>query len=118
MRTYDGGDVVWLGDCDAPGTQQLFIYGTGEDPENYTVIMDFWNEASVLTNQVCLHVDNQQAAPTAQTCAAGDNNDGICMTPANILDPNTNAALMGNPGEYRGGTCKNDGGPLWITITL
>ena len=46
IGTIDGGDVVWLGDCDGSGNQKVIINGTGEDPENFTVIMDFWLESA------------------------------------------------------------------------
>jgi len=42
IYSEDGGDVIWLGGCEAPGMQTLTVTGTGTDPENYTVIMDFW----------------------------------------------------------------------------
>ena len=43
-----GGDVVWLGNCEgtAVGDQKVTINGTGDDPENFTVIMDFWLESA------------------------------------------------------------------------
>ena len=44
ITSIDGGDVIWLGDCDgsSSGDQKLSIYGTGDNPENFTVVMDFW----------------------------------------------------------------------------
>ena len=56
----DGGDVVWLGGCDegtTVGDQKVSIYGTGDDPENFTVIMDFWLESAKPWNQICVHLD-------------------------------------------------------------
>ena len=46
IYTFDGGDVVWLGDCEDDVAQKVYIYGTGRDPENWTVIMDFWLEGA------------------------------------------------------------------------
>lgn len=54
ITTEDGGDVVWLGDCDGTSPQKLFIYGTGDDPENFTVVMDFWLESAKPWNEICL----------------------------------------------------------------
>lgn len=57
IYTYGGGDVVWLGECDGSATQSVSIYGTGDDPENFTVIMDFWLESAKPFNEVCLYRD-------------------------------------------------------------
>ena len=49
IDTEDGGDVVWLGDCEegtAVGDQTVIIRGTGDNPENFTVVMDFWLESA------------------------------------------------------------------------
>lgn len=70
IYTYDGGDVVWLGACEEETAQKVYIYGTGTDPENYTVIMDFWLEGARPYNSLCVGADPQQAAPTAAPCAA------------------------------------------------
>ena len=42
ITTRDGGDVVWLGECDGGTDQKLNIRGTGDNPENFVVVMDFW----------------------------------------------------------------------------
>ena len=39
ITSIDGGDVIWLGDCDGSSTQKVSIFGTGDDPENFTVVM-------------------------------------------------------------------------------
>ena len=53
---FDGGDVIWLGDCPAVDatSQILRICGTGLDPTNYTVIMDFWLDSAISQNLLCL----------------------------------------------------------------
>ena len=38
----EGGDVMWLGPNEADSPQSAFIIGTGDNPENFTVVMDFW----------------------------------------------------------------------------
>ena len=40
--SMDGGDVIWLGDCDGSVDQKVSIFGTGDNPENFTVVMDYW----------------------------------------------------------------------------
>ena len=56
-RAGGGGDVMWLGENETDQEQRAFIYGTGDNPENFTVVMDFWLESAVHTNQICLGVD-------------------------------------------------------------
>ena len=53
ILVYDGGDVVWLGTCEDEVEQKLYIYGTGRDPENWVVIMDFWLEGAKPWNRIC-----------------------------------------------------------------
>jgi Ca2+-binding RTX toxin-like protein len=72
--TEDGGDVIWLGDCEegtAFGDQSVSIYGTGDNPENFTVVMDFWLESAKPWNQICLFVDDNQDNPSAGMCSTG-----------------------------------------------
>ena len=71
ITTADGGDVVWLGDCDGSSDQMVTVNGTGSDPENFTVIMDFWLESAKPFNQICVNLDEQQADPSAGVCADG-----------------------------------------------
>ena len=132
IEVIDGGDVVWLGDCDGSATQILNIEGTGEDPENFVVVMDFWLESAKPFNNICLHVSDHQTNPTAARCrrengSTGnayqrEDNDGICVDATEIADPEQlyneidDRAL--EEGEWRGPGCKHDGGPLWISIPL
>jgi hypothetical protein len=62
IYTQDGGDVIWLGQCDKDEgvMQTLNIAGTGVDPENYTVVMDFWLEDAKRYNEICLEEDTRQ----------------------------------------------------------
>ena len=62
--TMNGGDVIWLGTCDPSDPDAsdvynyntVYIYGTGPDPTNYTVIMDFWLKEAAPHNYICLRV--------------------------------------------------------------
>ena len=63
ITVIDGGDVVWLGDCDGVGDgasgqtmNTLNIEGTGDNPENFVVVMDFWLESAKPYNEICLNV--------------------------------------------------------------
>ena len=132
IEVIDGGDVVWLGDCDGSSTQKLNIEGTGDDPENFVVVMDFWLESAKPFNEICLHVSENQDNPSAPRCNIGNSNnfglldrqinDGICVDATEIADPEQlyneidNRAL--ESGEWRGAGCKHDGGPLWISIPI
>jgi hypothetical protein len=85
----DGGDVIWLGDCDnsdtmTPGTteefQKVYIYGTGRDPENWTVIMDFWLEGAKPWNMICPRPSKHQAKPATDACPAlADPVNDMCL---------------------------------------
>ena len=75
ITVIDGGDVVWLGDCDGVGdgisgqtTNTLNIEGTGDNPENFVVVMDFWLESAKPFNEICLNVGRNQANPSAPIC--------------------------------------------------
>lgn len=135
IEVIDGGDVVWLGDCDGTtGTMKntLNIEGTGDDPENFVVVMDFWLESAKPFNEICLHVSENQDNPSAPRCKAEtsgygnnyqrENNDGICVDATEIADPeqlvNENDTRALGEGEWRGSGCKHDGGPLWISIPI
>ena len=117
------------------GDQKVSIYGTGDNPENFTVVMDFWLESAKPWNYICLHVGDNQDNPSAGMCSTGssfqgaagftapENNDGICVSAAELADPtllvnqaDSDRALT--PGEWRGAGCKHDGGPLWISIPI
>ena len=122
ITARDGGDVVWLGDCEdgtTVGDQKVLIYGTGDDPENFTVIMDFWLESAKPWNQICIGPDAQQANPTAGACTLGEDNTGYCISAAELADPDLLADnIAGGEGSLRGPGCKHDGGPLWVSIPL
>ena len=64
----DGGDVVWLGDCDGSAEQKVIVNGTGDNPENFTVVMDFWLESAKPFNQICVNVGFEQENPSAAMC--------------------------------------------------
>ena len=135
IEVIDGGDVVWLGDCDGTtGTMKntLNIEGTGDDPENFVVVMDFWLESAKPFNEICLHVSENQENPSAPRCRAEtsgynnayqrEDNDGICVDATEIADPEqlyneVDDRALGE-GEWRGSGCKHDGGPLWISIPI
>ena len=100
IEVIDGGDVVWLGDCDGTtGTMKnnLNIEGTGDDTENFVVVIDFWLESAKPFNEICLHVSENQENPSAPRCkpeTSGlgnayqrENNDGICVDATEIADP-------------------------------
>ena len=57
IGTQDGGDVVWLGDCDGTSTQKVTINGTGDNTENFTVVMDFWLDSANPWNFICVNDD-------------------------------------------------------------
>ena len=121
ITTRDGGDVVWLGDCEdgtTVGDQTVTIYGTGDNPENFTVIMDFWLESAKPWNQICIHPDAMQDTPTAGACG-GTDNSGFCLSAGQLADPDLLADDIGGAeGALRGSGCKHDGGPLWVSIPL
>ena len=135
IYSQDGGDVIWGGDCDpnaedATEQHQWFhINGTGTDPENYTIIMDFWNETAMPHNVLCMYPDLHQGFPASGTCnispnfgngSDSDNPDTFesCLTAVDLMS--ARAPIGGNRDKkrVRGGGCKNDGGPLWVTVDL
>ena len=88
IYTYGGGDVVWLGDCGpvdggkiVVGDQSVTITGTGEDPENFTVIMDFWLESALPWNEICIDRDYGNDNPSAGGCSITDNTN-FCINAA------------------------------------
>jgi len=121
IYSRDGGDVLWGGDCDpnaddATHDDQLFwVIGTGADPENYTVIMDFWHESAMPHNRLCMAPDVRQGIPGSGDCSIAAATD-VCLTAVDIMsgrDPVGDA-----PARTRHSGCKNDGGPLWVTVEL
>lgn len=85
IGTLSGGDVIWLGDCDGSSMQKVTINGTGEDPENFTVIMDFWLESAKPWNLICVNDDQQQDNPSAGMCRTDF--APICFNAAELADP-------------------------------
>ena len=102
IYSQDGGDVIWGGDCEpADGLEdtdhqyyQWFnISGTGPDPENYTVIMDFWHESAISQNRLCLYADASQGIPGSGNCTieanfgdASDSNDNLLLSCLTAVD--------------------------------
>ena len=135
IYSQDGGDVIWGGDCDpsAEGATQehqwFLINGTGTDPENYTIIMDFWNETAMPHNVLCMFPDLRQGFPASGTCNINQNfsNDPessenpdtyeSCLTAVDLMSARAPISDR-NKKRVRGGGCKNDGGPLWVTVDL
>ena len=119
--TDDGGDVIWLGDCDGTLDQTVTINGTGDDPENYTVIMDFWNASAVESNFICAGTPQGNFNPSAPMCDASgivDNQD-YCLGADELEDPDVVAiSIDGGIDSVMGNGCANDGGPLWVTMTV
>ena len=133
--SHDGADVIWAGDCDpdAEGetemAQWIMIHGTGPDPDNYTVIMDFWDESAMPHNRLCLFPDHRQGIPSSGACTVEDNttlpttfdptvDQKSCLSATDIMSARAPADPADKPQRTRGGGCKNDGGPLWITVEL
>lgn len=114
----DGGDVVWGGDCDPSDPdenndeQVMTIIGTGKDPENYTVIMDFWHETAMPFNKLCFYPDLQLGNGTDQ---CQNPIADPCMTASDIVS-GRGPLDYDEPERLRSSGCKNDGGPLWISI--
>ena len=46
----------------------MVINGTGDNPENFTVVMDFWLESAKPFNQICVNRDKRQENPSAPEC--------------------------------------------------
>ena len=79
----DGGDVVWLGDCDGSAEQKVIVNGTSDNPENFTVVMDFWLESAKPFNQICVDVGFEQENPSAAMCnelATLVSNGALCIS--------------------------------------
>ena len=123
VHVADGGDVVWLGDCvddtDPHATQNLYIWGTGRDPENWTVVMDFWLEGAKPWNRICPRPSKRQDIGPAADCTT-DVPEDFCLGAYDIFSPGTvvNTMMSTMPGKVQGPGCKHDGGPLWISIPL
>lgn len=99
--------------------QKLYIYGTGLDPENFVVVMDFWLEGAKPWNRICPRESKHQKMPAAGNCAAVLHNT-LCFSAADLFSPGTilNQVSPAMAGQVQGPGCKHDGGPLWISIPL
>lgn len=82
--------------------------------------MDFWNEDAVGYNWLCLYPDPSQNIPGAGACESYANvDDGkSCLSATDILSGRAPEADNFNPVRTRGAGCKNDSGPLWVTVQL
>ena len=121
VTVYDGGDVVWLGACDdePPTNQDLIVYGTGRDPENWVVVMDFWLEGAKPWNRICPRTSRHQTGGPAASCTVPVP-PTFCLGAHDLFSPGTAANTLNGtmPGKVQGPGCKHDGGPLWISIPL
>ena len=115
IYSEDGGDIIWLGTCEEGTDQTVTVKGTGADPENYTVIMDFWDTDTTAFNMLCLEPDAGQGMPTSGECTINENTTDNCLSYVNIMSGSHPA---GNATGVMGAGCKNDGGPLWVTVQL
>jgi len=108
-----------MGSCEDEVEQKLFVYGTGRDPENWTVVMDFWLEGAKPWNRICPRTSKHQDVGPAAACTTPVPAD-FCLGPYDLFSPGTVANTMDGamPGKVQGPGCKHDGGPLWISIPL
>lgn len=128
---------MWGGDCDPVNDEEGFFHdnqhqwfiisGTGTDPENYTVVMDFWHETAMPHNVICMFPSHKQGVPGSGLCNIEPHFDGStsdpddyesCLTAVDIMSGRAPIADSRDPKRTRGGGCKNDGGPLWVTVDL
>ena len=103
------------------------IHGTGPDPDNFTVLMDFWHESAMPYNILCLYPDARQGVPASGECTVNvnyalpydfDPSMALsCLTATDIMSARAPEA-SGDITRVRGSGCKNDGGPLWVTVEL
>lgn len=116
----DGGDVIWLGDCDGTFDQTVTINGTGDNPENYTVIMDFWLTSAMESNFICVGTPQGETNPSAPMCNTSlTDNQNYCLGADEVKDPDVVAiSIDGGSSSVSGIGCANDNGPLWVTMTV
>jgi len=101
--------------------QWFHVAGTGPDSDNYTVIMDFWHETARPRNRLCLYPDASQGVPGSGNCSINANfsEEESCLTAVDVMSGRAPLDMgMHDPKRTRGSGCKNDGGPLWISIEL
>ena len=72
-------------------------------------------------NLLCLYPDARQGTPGSGQCNNLNNNtarNDNCLTAVDIQSARDPKKFGLEPARTRGGGCKNDGGPLWITVEL
>jgi hypothetical protein len=91
--------------------------------------MDFWDESAMPWNILCLYPDARQGIPSSGECTENMNwllpydfdptsaAAVSCLTATDILSARAPVA-SGENNRVRGNGCKNDGGPLWISVEL
>jgi len=89
--------------------------------------MDFWHEQAMPQNRLCLYPDPSQGKPGSGNCSvnanfgdgdpADDNLFESCLTAVDLMAGRAPEAMPAAQ-RTRGGGCKNDGGPLWISVEL
>ena len=81
--------------------------------------MDFWNESAMPNNYICMRTDAQLGEPGTGPCVpvgppASLSSVDTCLSAVDIqtarFPDGTGPSITRNSG------CKNDGGPLWISI--
>ena len=91
--------------------------------------MDFWHETAMPYNALCMFPDLRQGVPGSGTCninphiaVTGDDSSPAdyesCLTGIDIMSGRAPIADDADPKRTRGSGCKNDGGPLWVTVEL
>jgi len=90
--------------------------------------MDFWHETAMPHNVLCLFPDLSQGAPTSGTCNINPNFASSaksdpdtyesCLTAVDLMSARAPIADGRDKKRVRGSGCKNDGGPLWVTVDL
>ena len=72
-------------------------------------------------NRLCMYPDYRQGAPGSGECtinAGFAGNHTNCLTAVDILSGRDPKSQGLEPERTRGAGCKNDGGPLWVTVEL
>ena len=120
--------MIWGEECDPSNTdvddgdhtnQKFVVVGTGPELDNFTVIMDFWDDGASPYNILCLYPDFRQGMPGSGECTIMPNFSAgeSCLTATDIIAARA-PGTMPDATRVRGGGCKDDGGPLWVTVEL
>lgn len=91
--------------------------------------MDFWHEAAMPYNVLCLFPDPRQGVPGSGLCNINPhiaiNGPSTvpevyesCLEAVDIMSGRASIGDDHDPKRTRGSGCKNDGGPLWVTVEL